>query len=607
MPSIPVNARAEAPPLLELTGLTVSFATPRGEVRAVEHVDLALAAGECLGVVGESGAGKSQLFLAVMGLLAANGHASGSARLAGEELIGLPERALDRLRGAAVGMVFQDPSAALTPHQRIGTQIAEVLVRHRGVSRAAARARVVGLLERVHLDDPARRARAFPHELSGGMRQRVGIALALAGEPRVLIADEPTTALDATVQAQILALLLELKSARELALVLISHDLAAVAGLADRIAVMRAGRVIETGAAAGLLAHPREAYTRELLASDAAPPPPADPPRRPGAHVLALENLTVRYPAGGAWRPRRRELTALNAVSLALAAREALGIVGESGSGKTTLALAALALLTPAAGRVVWLGQPVDAVPAATVRRLRREVQVIFQDPTGSLDPRRTVLASVSEGLRVHEPQLAGPARRAAASAALERVRLPAGLLGRYPHELSGGEAQRVALARALVLSPHVLVCDEPLSALDAATQRQILALLGELRDAAGLALLLISHDLAAVRALCERTLVLYLGRVMELGASAAVYTRARHPYTRELLAAVLLTDPAGGRERLARTRPGEAPSALAPPSGCVYRTRCPHAQARCQEAVPQLRELSPGHFVACHRAEELP
>jgi oligopeptide transport system ATP-binding protein len=323
--------------------------------------------------------------------------------------------------------------------------------------------------------------------------------------------------------------------------------------------------------------------------------------------VLALEDVTVRYPAGGAWRPRRRELTALAAVSLALEGREALGIVGESGSGKTTLALAALALLTVSGGRVVWLGQPVAALPAPQLRRRRRALQVIFQDATGSLDPRRTVLECVSEGLSVHEPQLSVSARRAAAAAGLAQVRLPEALLGRYPHELSGGEAQRVALARALVLKPSVLVCDEPLSSLDAATQRQIVALLGELKDSAGVALLLISHDLAAVRVLCERTLVLYLGRVMELGASAAVYARARHPYTRELLAAVPPGNPGSARERLAHVRAGEAPSALAPPSGCVYRTRCPYVEPRCAEAVPELRELGAGHLVACHRAEQLP
>jgi oligopeptide/dipeptide ABC transporter ATP-binding protein len=606
MRSIRVNARAESPPLLELTSLTVSFATARGEVRAVEEVGLRLGAGECLGVVGESGAGKSQLFLAVMGLLAANARATGSARFAGEELLGLPEHALDRVRGGAIGMVFQDPAGALTPHRRVGEQIAEVLVRHRGLPAPAARRRAVELLERVHLDDPARRARAFPHELSGGMRQRVGIAIALAGEPKLLIADEPTTALDATVQAQILALLLELKRTRELALVLISHDLAAVAGLADQIAVMRAGRVIETGAAAAILTRPREPYTRELLAAYEAPLTTAAAPA-PAQQLLALEAVTVRYPSGTAFRAQRGELTALDAVTLALQERAALGIVGESGSGKTTLALAALALLRPATGRVVWLGQPLAGLPGAALRRLRRAVQVIFQDPVGSLDPRRTVLESVSEGLRVHEPQLPSAARRAAAAAAIERVRLPQALLARYPHELSGGEAQRVALARALVVGPRVLVCDEPLSALDVATQRQIVALLGELKEGAGLSLLLVSHDLAAVRALCERTLVLYLGRVMEHGASSDLRERPRHPYTRELLAAVPRADATLWREQLARTRAGEAPSAFSPPSGCVYRTRCPYAERRCAEAVPELRELSAGHFVACHRVAELP
>ena len=603
--SIRVGAEARAP-LLKLTGLTVSFATPHGQVRAVADVDLAVARGECLGVVGESGAGKSQLFLAVLGLLGAGGRASGSARLEGSEILGLPERALERVRGGAIGMVFQDPDGSLTPHLTVGEQLAEVLVRHLGLAPAQARRRVPQLLERVHLDDPLRRARAFPHELSGGQRQRVMIAIALAAEPKLLVADEPTTALDATVRAQILALLLELKRARDLALVLISHDLDGVAALADRIAVMRAGRLLETAATSELLERPRDPYTRELvrLARQEAPPPPAPPAGR--ASALALEALTVRYPTPGVlWR--RGELTALESVTLAVHSGEALGLVGESGSGKSTLALAALALLASAHGRVLWLGRAPAHLPAAALRRARRDVQIIFQDPVGSLDPRQTVEESVGEGLAVHEPALDERARVQAVRSALARVALPEGLAARYPHELSGGEAQRVAIARALVLTPKVLVCDEPLSALDLATQRQILTLLEELKRATGLALLLISHDLAAVRSLCERTVVLYLGRVMEQGASGALLLAPRHPYTRELLAALPVADPGAQRERWREARAGEAPSALAPPSGCVYRTRCAYAQARCAASVPALTEVSPAHQVACHRWAELP
>ncbi|HEX4387056.1 MAG TPA: ATP-binding cassette domain-containing protein, partial [Steroidobacteraceae bacterium] len=488
----------ETAPLLALEGLSVSFATPRGPVRAVEDVALTVASGECLGLVGESGAGKSQLFLAVLGLLGANGRTSGSARLFGRELLGLPERALERVRGASIGMVFQDPAGSLTPHLPVGAQLAEVLVRHEGLSRREARRRVPALLEQVHLDDPARRARAFPHELSGGQRQRVVIAIALAAQPKLLIADEPTTALDATVQAQILALLLEMKAARSLALVLISHDLNVVGALADRIAVLRTGRLIESAPAHSLLTRPRDPYTRELVRLAAATDGPPGAPDATKPAALTLEALTVRYPVGGRGM-RTRELTALDAVSLTLRAGEALGLVGESGSGKSTLALAALALLKPAHGRVLWWSRATSQLPREALRRARRDVQIIFQDPVGSLDPRQKVLESVCEGLKVHEPALGEHARRELAAAALSRVALPQTLLGRYPHELSGGEAQRVAIARALVLTPRVLVCDEPLSALDLPTQRQIVAVLAELKRTQDLALLFISHDLAAV------------------------------------------------------------------------------------------------------------
>jgi peptide/nickel transport system ATP-binding protein len=613
MPSIPASAegaRREPAAVLSLRGVSVTFATPQGPLHAVQEVTLAIASGECLGVVGESGAGKSQLFLAVMGLLAANGQASGSARLGDTELIGLPTAALDRVRGAKVGMVFQDPMSSLTPHLTIGAQLIEVLRRHRGLARGAARTRAQELLERVHMSDPERRLAQYPHALSGGMRQRAMIAIALAAEPQLLIADEPTTALDVTIQAQILALLAELKRTCALALVLITHDIAALAGVADRIAVIRAGRLIEIGPVGEVLKTPRDPYTRALVqnatvSSGAEVPAPAGAQAGTGATALSVDGLSVQYPLGGGLRGARVPLAALTAVSLELRVGEALGIVGESGSGKSTLARAVLRLLPASSGRVVWLGRELATLPPQELRTLRRDLQIIFQDPLGSLDPRMTVAEIVAEPLRVHERTLTRAARAAAVSAALERVELPAVLAGRYPHQLSGGQCQRVGIARAMVLAPRLLVCDEPLSALDAPTQQQIAALLAELRRASGLSLLFISHNLALVRQLCARVLVLYLGRRMELAPTAQLFASPRHPYSRELLAAIPVADPDVQAARLARVRPGEPPSPLMPPSGCVYRTRCAQALPGCAERVPDWEQQGE-QGIACHRWREI-
>jgi oligopeptide/dipeptide ABC transporter ATP-binding protein len=614
MPSIPVStegAGAAARPaatVLEVSGLTVTFAAAQGLITAASDVTLSVARGECLGVVGESGAGKSQVFLALLGLLAANGRASGSARFIGRELLGSTAAELDEVRGAGIGLVFQDPLTSLTPHLTVGEQLAEVMVRHLGLARAEARGRARALLERVQVTDPEQRLGQYPHELSGGMRQRVMTAIAIACGPQLLIADEPTTSLDVTVQAQILALLAQLKRECAMAMVLITHDLGAVAGVADRVAVMRAGRIIETGSVAQVLKTPREAYTAALLRDARGAPASGGAPAPAGADgaELSVSELSVEFPVRSPWPGKRRRLAALTAVSLALARGEALGVVGESGSGKSTLARAILALLPASAGRVVWLGRDLSRLPPKELRALRADLQIIFQDPLGSLDPRMTLTEIVAEPLAVHSPRLGAAAREGAVARMLERVGLSSRLARRYPHELSGGECQRAGIARAMILQPRLLVCDEPVSALDMPTQRQIVELLGALKREHGLTLLFVSHNLALVRGLCERVLVMYLGRMMELAPAAELFARPLHPYARELLAAIPVPDPDVQPGRLAGARPGEAPSPLAPPSGCVYRTRCPHAIAVCGERQPLWEEAGGGRRAACHRWREL-
>ncbi|HKD54797.1 MAG TPA: dipeptide ABC transporter ATP-binding protein [Steroidobacteraceae bacterium] len=628
-------AQPESAAVLSLSQLSVSFDTPTGKVNAAEEVSLTVRRGECLGVVGESGAGKSQTFLAVMGLLPANGAVRGSARFGDTELLTLTPAALDRVRGSGIAMVFQDPMTSLTPHLTVGAQLSEVLMRHRSLGRAAARAAALALLERVQVSDPARRLGQYPHELSGGMRQRAMIAIALAGEPKLLIADEPTTSLDVTIQAQILALLADLKRERGMALVLITHDLGAVAGVADRVAVMHRGRVVEEGPAAAVLKFPQQPYTRALLeqarrpelgpgalltAGETSVPQGAagaagavgaggaagEAGVSAGPAALSVSNLSVRYGVRSGWIAREQQLAAVTDVSLELRAGDSLGIVGESGSGKSTLVRAVVQLLPAITGRVVWMGQSLAQLPPRELRALRRSFQIIFQDPLGSLDPRMTVGESVAEPLRVHVPALAATERRAAVTTALERVGLAATLTDRYPHELSGGQAQRVGIARAMVLEPQLLVCDEPLSSLDAPTQQQIVSLLGQLRQGSGVALLFVSHNLALVRQLCERVLVLYLGRMMEHAPVAQLYAHPRHPYTRELLASIPSADPDVQPARLALVRPGEPPSPLAPPSGCAYRTRCPHAIPLCSQQIPAWDEPAAAQRVACHRWREL-
>ncbi|MFF2812450.1 dipeptide ABC transporter ATP-binding protein [Streptomyces sp. NPDC058000] len=538
-------------PLVEVTGLTVDFPTAAGDVRAVDGLSFRLAPGRALGLVGESGSGKSTVAAALLDLHRGTGaRVAGTVRVAGQDVLAAPDAALRRLRGGTAAMVFQDPLSSLDPYYAIGDQIAEVHRVHRpGTSRRAARARAVEVLDRVGIADAARRSRARPHEFSGGMRQRALLAMALVCEPRLLIADEPTTALDVTVQAQILDLLHELRTESGLGLILVTHDLGVAAGSVDELLVLRNGREAERGPVAEVLGAPRAAYTKELLAAvprlDAVripapavtPPGPAAADPAPGEPLLEVTGLRREFGRG------RARTTAVDGVSLTVSAGEVLGLVGESGSGKTTLGRMLVRLLEPTAGSLRYRGREAGRLGERQLRPLRAEVQMVFQDPSSSLNPRRTIGESVADPLRAaggsDEGRIAGRAKEL-----LERVGLDPDWYHRYPHEFSGGQRQRVGIARALAPTPRLLVCDEPVSALDVTTQAQIMALLAELRRELGLALVFIAHDLAVVRAVSDRVAVLRAGRIVEEGPVDRVYDSPQHPYTQGLLAAVPVLDP---------------------------------------------------------------
>ena len=598
--------------VLRLENLSVDFTTDQGEIAAVRGVTLSVKAGECLGIVGESGAGKSQAFMAAMGLLAPNGRARGRATFGSISLLEQRPKELDKVRGLSIGMVFQDPMTSLTPHVTVGDQIAEPLVVHLGLPWKEARLRALALMRRVRMTDPERRMTEFPHELSGGMRQRVMLAIALACQPRLLIADEPTTALDVTVQAQILALLGELKRERAMAMVLITHDLGVIAGVADRVAVMRAGCVVEMNTVDAVFKNPRTPYTKELLAAlpKVDEPGPGEMPASAAAVAkeppLSVSRLSVSFPVRRGLLGKRAELRAVDDVSFELRAGEAVGVVGESGSGKSTLARAVLQLIHPQGGQVVWMGREVAGLSSHQLKPLRRDLQIVFQDPLASLDPRMSVGEAIAEPLLVHRSDLRPGELSAAVMKSLRNVGLGSEMATRFPHELSGGQCQRVGIARAMVLKPSVLICDEPVSALDVSVQAQIVALLQNLKRQSGTSLLFVSHNLAVVRRLCDRILVLYMGRMMELAAASQLYTRPRHPYSRALLDAVPVSDPDIQPGRFARSILGEPPSPLAPPSGCVYRTRCPHAIEVCRDQRPSWEPTGAEGEVACHRWREL-
>ena len=595
--------------LISVRDLRVDFSTPDGIVHAVRGIDFDLQAGKTLGIVGESGSGKSQTVLSLMGLLADNGRSSGSARFEGRELIGMADRDLRGIRGNRIAMIFQDPMTSLNPYLKIGVQMAQVLELHEGMGRRQALRRCGELLEAVRIPDAGKRLQSWPHELSGGMRQRVTIATALLCTPALLIADEPTTALDVTVQAQILNLMQELRSDFNAAIVFITHDLGIVAGFCDDVLVMQDGECKERGSVDRVYAAPKHPYTQRLLA--AVPRLDRDArPRGKGASgagpVLDVEGLDVVYSLN---RPRlfapRPKLKAVTTGTFTISPGETLGVVGESGCGKSSLARAVIGLVPPSAGRVTLLGGDLQDADKKTWMAARRNMQMVFQDPLASLNPRMTARQIVAEPLGACRPELSRAERDERVVRILNRVGLKDGQLDRYPHEFSGGQCQRIGIARALAPGPAVVICDEAVSALDVSIRVQIVDLLMELQDELGLALIFIAHDLAVVRQISHRVVVMYLGRAMEIADSGQLYGRPMHPYTRALIEAAPIPDPQVERARKRELLQGEPPSPLNPPPGCAFSARCTFAVDRCRRETPELRRLSHG-MVACHRAEAI-
>ncbi|MFI6544765.1 dipeptide ABC transporter ATP-binding protein [Streptomyces prunicolor] len=537
--------------ILEIANLGVVFSTESGDVPAVRGVSLRVEPGETLALVGESGSGKSTVALAALGLLPGNARASGGVSVGGTDVVGAGEAELARLRGRTASMVFQEPATALDPLTRIGKQIAEVVRNHRDVSRQEAAAEAVELLRRVGIPEPERRASAFPFQLSGGQRQRVVIAMAIANSPGLLIADEPTTALDVTVQAEILDLLRALAADSGTGVLLVTHNMGVVADFADRVAVMLEGEIVETGAVEDVLLRPTHEYTRRLLAAV---------PRLAvtgsgsvvgeeveGAPVVELRDVSVQFGRGP------RAVRALEEVSLTVRAGETVGLVGESGSGKSTAARVALGLVAPESGGVSLFGADLRKARGRARRALLAGVGVVLQDPVASLDARMSVAECVAEPLRVHRRGMGAGERRERVAEVLELVRLPRELARRGPRELSGGQRQRVSLARALVLEPRLLVADEPTSALDVSVQQTVLEVITELQAELGFACLFVSHDLAVVQQFAGRVVVMRDGRVEEQGPTMSTLLHPETEYTRRLIAAVPVPDPVLQRERRER------------------------------------------------------
>ncbi len=527
--------------LLTVRDLSITFHQGRRATPAVRHVSFELHPGETLALVGESGSGKSVTALSTVRLLPDNADITGSVRYRGTEMLSADEQTLRRTRGNDISFIFQEPMTSLNPLHTIEKQLGESLALHQGLTGTPARGRIIDLLNRVGIRDPQDRLGAYPHQLSGGQRQRVMIAMALANGPSILIADEPTTALDVTVQARILDLLAGIQKAEGMGMLFITHNLGIVRRIADRVAVMQAGEIVETGPTARIFAEPSHPYTRNLLAAEPSGRP--DPVPEDAAIVVETRSLRVWFPIRrGLLRKTVGHIKAVNDATVAIRAGETLGVVGESGSGKTTLALAIMRLIS-SEGRVVFLGRDIQSWKHAQLRALRRDMQMVFQDPYGSLSPRMSVAQIVAEGLGVHG--LGDEAGRVAAI--LAEVGLDPDTAERYPHEFSGGQRQRIAIARAMILQPKLVVLDEPTSALDMTVQVQIVDLLRRLQQKYGLAYIFVSHDLRVVRALAHEVVVMQNGDVVEAGPANRIFDAPRTPYTRTLLAAAFDLEPAAG------------------------------------------------------------
>ena len=521
--------------VLDIRELRVDFRQDGRIIHAVKGVSFTVDKGETVALVGESGSGKSVTALSTVALLGGNAEIAGSVKYLGREMIGADEATLRDVRGNDISFIFQEPMTSLNPLHTLEKQLAESLALHQGLKGAAARARIVELLEKVGIDNPERRLADYPHQLSGGQRQRVMIAMALANGPELLIADEPTTALDVTIQAQILDLLAELKARESLSLLFISHDLGIVRRIADRVCVMQGGEIVEQGPVAEIFANPRHPYTQKLLAAE--PKGRPDPVPEGAEEIVRTDELRVWFPIRrGFLRRTVGHVKAVNAATISVRAGETLGIVGESGSGKTTLALGIMRLIE-SEGPILYLGQDISTWPARDLRKLRRDMQIVFQDPYGSLSPRMTAEQIIAEGLSVHGLDK-GRDSRALVAEIMTEVGLDPAMMARYPHEFSGGQRQRIAIARAMILRPKVVVLDEPTSALDMTVQVQIVELLRALQRRYGLAYLFISHDLRVIRARAHKGVVMKAGDVVEAGPSGAIFNAPRTAYTRELMAA---------------------------------------------------------------------
>lgn len=533
--------------LLSINDLSVNFSQSGRVTEAVKHVSFDIGKGETVALVGESGSGKSVTALSILKLLPypAASHPSGSVLFRGEDLLDSDETDLRRVRGDDISMIFQEPMSSLNPLHTVERQIGEILKIHRGMSDTAARARVVELLHQVHIKEPESRLASYPHQLSGGQRQRVMIAMALANEPDLLIADEPTTALDVTVQAEILALLKELQAERGMAMLFITHDLGIVRKVADRVCVMTGGEIVEHDTVTEIFQRPKHAYTKHLLAAEPKGKPPARDDSAPV--VVEVDKLKVWFPIKrGLLRRTVGHIKAVDGVDAKVREGQTLGVVGESGSGKTTLGLALLRLIS-SKGRVVFLGRDIQGWNRKAMRPLRRDMQVVFQDPYGSLSPRLSIGDIVAEGLTIHAPDLSPAERDDKVARVLEEVGLDPATRHRYPHEFSGGQRQRISIARAMVLEPKFVMLDEPTSALDMSVQAQVVDLLRALQERHSLAYLFISHDLKVVRALANDVIVMRAGEVVEAGPAQSVFDNPQSDYTKTLMAAAFRLETADG------------------------------------------------------------